>query len=300
MTFDLLRAWVQEDDEEVSRSDEEHTPGHAPCCPDVLDNEAHVFRREWALDDIEIIRGGQGGDGRTVEAYATVFDSPTEVKDQHGHYMETIHRSAFDEVLRGGISRVSCFYNHGMNMNGSPSDRWSVPIGTPLEIRPDGKGLRTITRFNQGNDADQILEAIKNDAIRGYSFRGPIRQSEPRRVPSARSGMALPTVTRMKLGLTEYGPTAAPYYAGAKVLALRSRLSTLDPAEVRELLVDLLRATPPQDQEALRIALSAPPASGPGAEDQPAEALRSASEAVARKIRRARILMESINEPEEA
>jgi len=288
VTFELLREWAQ--DEELARSDEEHTPGHAPCCPDVLDDESHVYRRQFALDDIEIIRGGQGGDGRTVTAYATVFDAPTEVKDQHGHYVETIHRSAFDEVLRGGIQRVSVFYNHGMHMNGSPSDRWSVPIGAPLEIRPDGKGLRTVTRFNKGADADQILEAIKNDAIRGYSFRGPIRQSEPRRVPSARSGMALPTVTRMKLGLTEYGPTPAPYYAGAGIESLRSRLSTLDPAEVRELLADLLRATPPRDQEALRIALSAPPASGPGAEDQPAEALRSASSAdLRRKIAVARI-----------
>ena len=63
-----------------------HTPGHAPCCPDVLEDESHVFRREFALDGIDILRGGQGGDGRTVEAYATVFDSPTEVKDQHGHW----------------------------------------------------------------------------------------------------------------------------------------------------------------------------------------------------------------------
>ena len=35
-----------------------------------------------ALDDIAIQRGG---DGRTVEAYAAVFDTPTEIRDQHGH-----------------------------------------------------------------------------------------------------------------------------------------------------------------------------------------------------------------------
>jgi len=279
--FDLLRSSTQDDD-----VTEEHTPGHAPCCPDVLDDEAHVFRREWNLDGIDILRGGQGGDGRTVEAYATVFDSPTEVKDQHGHYMETIHRSAFDEVLRGGIERVSCFYNHGMDMTGRPSDRWSVPIGTPLEIKADGKGLRTVTRYNQGADGDQIIEAIKNGAIRGYSFRGPIRQSNPPRMPRARAGMALPTVTRMKLGLTEYGPTAAPYYAEAKVLALRSRLSTMDP-NLLVRLVDLLSATTPEDQEALRAFISATPTEGPGAEDQP-QALRSAS-SYRRKIARAKM-----------
>ncbi len=277
-------------DQPMSRSQtDEHTPGHAPCCPDVLDDEAHVFRREFHLDGIDILRGGQGGDGRTVEAYASVFDSPTEIKDQHGHYMETIHRSAFDEVLRGGISRVKVFYNHGMNMNGTPSDRWSVPIGVPLEVRADGKGLRTITRFNQGADADQILEAIRNGAITGYSFRGPIRQSNPPRVARARDGQPLPTVTRTKLGLTEYGPTPAEYYTGAKVLALRSRLSTLDPAEVRDILTDLLRTSTPEDQDALRTIITATPTEGPGAEDQPSEALRSAAD-IARDIRLGQIL----------
>jgi hypothetical protein len=45
------------------------------------------FVRAWALDDIRI---RSGGDGRTVEAYAAVFDTPTEVHDQDGHYNEVI------------------------------------------------------------------------------------------------------------------------------------------------------------------------------------------------------------------
>lgn len=260
------------------------------CCPDCLEGESHVFRREFELDGIDIIRSGSGGDGRTVEAYATVFDAPTEVKDQHGHYMETIHRSAFDEALRGGFGKVKVFYNHGMDLHGRPSDMWSVPIGTPVDIRVDGKGLRTITRFNEGVDGDRVLEAIRNNAITGYSFRGPIRASEPRRVPKARDGMPLPTVTRMSLGLTEYGPTPMPYYTGASILALRSRLSTVDP-QVWERMVEFFSTSPPQDQEALRTTITAPPESGPGAEDQPVEALRSASmDDIRRKAAVTRIL----------
>lgn len=259
----------------------------AECCPDCLDGESHVFRREWTLDGIDIIRSGSGGDGRTVEAYATVFDSPTEVKDQHGHYMETIDRAAFDEVLRSGIGKVKVFYNHGMDLHGRPSDMWSVPIGVPLDVRADGKGLRTVTRFNEGADGDRILEAIRNQAITGYSFRGPIRQSNPPRIPRAKDGHPLPTVTRTKLGLTEYGPTPTPYYVGASILALRSRLSTLDDSKW-DRLVELLSTSTPEDQEALRTELSATPTEGPGAEDQP-QALRSAAD-IARRIRVEQIL----------
>ena len=261
------------------------------CCPDCLEGESHVFRREWALDGLEIIRSGQGGDGRTVEAYATPFDKPTEVKDQHGHYIETIHRSAFDDVLRGGFGKVKVFYNHGLHMNGQPSDRWSVPVGTPVDIRPDGKGLRTITRYNEGADGDQIIEAIRNGAITGYSFRGPIRQSDPPRIPRARDGHPLPTVTRMKLGLTEYGPTPVPYYADANILALRSRLSTVDP-QVWDRLVDFFSTSTPEDQEALRTTITATPTEGPGAEDQP-QALRAAEELLALQATAAAILSRS-------
>lgn len=273
----------------------------ASCCPDCLDGEAHVFRRDWTLEGIEIVRGIVGEDaGRIVEAYAAVYDSPTEIKDQHGHYMETIDRSAFDEAIRGGVGRVKVFFNHGMNMNGTPSERWSVPIGTPVEIRSDGRGLRTITRFNKGADGDQVLEAIKNQAITGYSFRGPIRQSNPPRIPRTRDGAPLPEVRRMRLGLTEYGPTPYEYYRDANVLAWRSRFQDLD-EQAWTRLVALLTASTPQDQEAVRNAITATPTKGPGAEDQhePVHSGRQLTD-IARKIRRARFLQEHTNEHEEA
>ena len=39
-----------------------------------------TYLRTWALDDIQISRSH--GDGRTVEAYAAVFDTPTEINDR--------------------------------------------------------------------------------------------------------------------------------------------------------------------------------------------------------------------------
>ncbi len=284
--YELFRAAVMSGQFDDPEEDSEGRPlvnDIERCCPDVYEDESHVFRREWDLDGIDIIRSGAGGDGRTVEAYATPFDVWAEIKDQHGHYKERIHRASFDDELGSGFGKVRVFYNHGMNLHGAPSDLFSIPCGTPKEVRPDGRGLRTITRYNEGELGDSILEAIRNQAITGYSFRGPIRQSDPPRIPRARPGQPLPEVTRMKLGLTEYGPTPMPYYADAGILAVRSRLASLD-EEKWDRLFRLLAASTPEDQEAVRTALSATPTEGPGAEDQPNAALRSAAD-IQRRVR---------------
>jgi HK97 family phage prohead protease len=186
-----------------------------------------IFERSWTLDDICITRSGQGGDGRTVEAYAAVFDVPAEIKDQFGHYMEVIHRTAFNRTLSHGIGRIGVFYNHAMTMHGTPAEgAGSVPIGSPLSIRVDGRGLRTVTRYNRGELADHVLAAISNGDIKAYSFRGRTIQSNPKRVPRSRNGQ-LPTVTRTELGLSEYGPTPAPAYVDASIVAVRSQLEAL-------------------------------------------------------------------------
>jgi len=221
------------------------------------------YARSWALDDIEIVRAGKGGDGRTVEAYAAVFDVPSEIKDQHGHYMEVISRSAFNRTLSHGIERVGVFYNHAMTMHGTPAEGvGSVPIGSPVSITADGKGLRTVTRFNRSELSDSVLEAIRNGDIKGYSFRGQIFRSTPTRVPRSRGG-ALPTVTRTELGLVEYGPTPRPAYADAGILAMRSQLETISGqlAELTRTLPSSTQHDPDGDH--------ATPDLGPGAADSP-------------------------------
>jgi HK97 family phage prohead protease len=283
---ELIRAVGLADEDELveDEDDEEPAPALSRCCP-----SEHTFDREWPLDDI-VIRAG--GDGRTVEAYAAVFNQPVEIKDQHGHYMETIDRAAFNEVLAGGIGSIGCFYHHGMTLHGTPSDLGSVPIGSPIDIRTDGHGLRTVTRVNKSALADSVLEAIRAGDLRGYSFRGAIRKSNPPRVARARSGQPLPTVTRMSLGLNEYGPTPTPYYADARILAVRSvQQIASDPVALRELqreLARMLSRSTPLDQEQES---ATPDEEGPGAEDQhPVHSGRHQAD-IARKIARARILM---------
>ncbi len=271
---------------------------------------ALMYDRSFPLDDIQISRSG---DGRTVEAYAAMFGVPYEVRDQHGHYQEIVDRAAFNRTLRGGAGqRAMCLYNHGFTVHGTPSEMGSVPLGTPLEIKADTRGLLTVTRYNKGPFADQVLEAIRNGDIRAQSFRGRIVRSDPSgRIPRPRPGMALPTVTRFELGLTDYGPTPIPVNDRAEIVAVRSvqelleDLQDLDADERWELLrnlgVDLdgpvgdAEDDVEDEEEQATVEpvddTAEPPATpeipGPGAEDPPhnSTALRSAHQALQRRIR---------------
>ncbi len=197
------------------------------------------FNRSFALDDICI---RSGGDGRTVEAYAAVFSTPAEINDSFGHYVEEIAPSAFTKTIAERSKFVKVFYHHAMTLHGTPSELGSVPLGLPLEIKADRRGLLTVTRYNKSQLADSVLESIRNGEITGQSFSGRIFKSDPmkynRKIPAIRSGDGLPHVRRTELGLAEYGPTPTPAYAEAAVLALRS-VNKL-PDEDRERLVSIL------------------------------------------------------------
>jgi HK97 family phage prohead protease len=174
-----------------------------------------LIERTFALDDFDIKRGVSG---RTVTAYAAVFGQEAEIVDQHGHYFEGIHRSAFNKTLAGGIGRVNVFYNHGYDLSGKPNGLLAVPFATPVEIKPDGKGLLTISRYNDGELADAVLAAWDGGQIRGQSFRGRVHASRPR----GKHGK-LDRIERMELGLKEYGPTPSPAYEGAGLVMIRSQ-----------------------------------------------------------------------------
>ncbi|AQZ67630.1 PhiRv2 phage prohead protease, HK97 family [[Actinomadura] parvosata subsp. kistnae] len=207
------------------------------------------FTRAFPLDDIAI---APGGDGRTVTAYAAVFDTPAEIHDRDGHYMEEIARTAFDKTLTERGLRFGVFYNHAATLHGTPSERASVPLGTPLEVRADAKGLLTITRYNKTPLADEVLEAIRNGDITAQSFSGRMIQSKPSKPVSrpyrATRGGDLVTVVRSEIALREYGPTPLPAYEPATILGVRSlaeEFASLDDAERAELARMLSSTTPP-------------------------------------------------------
>ena len=274
----------------------------------LLRSSPSTYARVFALDDIQISRSG---DGRTVEAYAATFGNPYEVKDQHGHYNEVIERGAFNRTLQGAGRNAMCVYNHGMTIHGTPDGMASLPLGKPLEIKPDGKGLLTITRYNDGPWADSVLASIRNGDIKAQSFRGQIYRSSPNGAVPRRRKLtdSLPTVTRHELGLTDYGPTPSAVNETSAIVAVRSAADILEAiqfldADERE---ELLRAfgsnldtTPeedPVDQDVLdeiaredalaRATATSDDMSGPGtarpAQDPP-QALRSAAD-ITRRIR---------------
>lgn len=230
-----------------------------------------TYQRTFALDGIEILSRAKGGDGRTVDAYAAVYDVKKEIRDQHGHYIERIDRAAFTRTLNNGAARKALvLYNHGLDARGKSGGFPTVPIGKPISIESDGRGLRTVSRYNDSEFAQMVLESIKNGDITAQSFEGPIYRSDPAKVPVSRRGAALPTVTRHELGLHNYGPTPTPYYPESQITAVRSAadlaeaFAALD-AEQREELIRTLASTPGWDPET--AAILATPHRGPGAED---------------------------------
>lgn len=201
------------------------------------------FMRMYPLEDMHILTRSEGdGSGRVVEAYATVFDQAAEIHDGQGHYMEVIDRAAFDQVLsrilasRGGLAAsVKVLYNHGKTMEGAPAPEYQLPLGVPLEVRPERRGLLTRTEYDPSDPfTERILSKIKSGAITSQSFVGGIMRSTPElRGPGdryrGRNG-ALTTVRRMALGLREYGPVLFPAYSGADILGVRMSIpGSLEP-----------------------------------------------------------------------
>jgi HK97 family phage prohead protease len=195
-----------------------------------------MIRRDCQLEDIHIVRTAEGDStGRVVEAYASVFDQPAKIRDEYGRYTEVIERGAFDQILahirrsRGGLgAAVKVLYNHGKTMDGTPAAEFQKPLGKPLSVEPETRGLLTRTEYSKTPLGDEVLELIRDGAITNQSFEGALIASDPElRGPGdryrARNGVA-PTVRRMILGLQEYGPVLWAAYTGAEILGVRMQL----------------------------------------------------------------------------
>lgn len=243
----------------------------APAEPDTQVMQPLTYRRVYDLDGIEIVSRAKGGDGRTVEAYAAVFGVRKEIHDQHGDYIEENDPAMFNRTINNGaVKRALVLYNHGFDARGKSGGLPTVPIGRPVKIEADQRGLLTVSRYNNSEFADTVLESIKNGDITAQSYEGPIYRSTPDRVPKVRRGAQLPLVRRLEMGLKNYGPTPTPYYEQAEITAVRSaveiaeEVARLD-ADQRDELIRALSTTPGWDPET--AAILATPHRGLGAED---------------------------------
>lgn len=189
-------------------------------------DESLLVTRAVLLDDIHIRAGGTG---RDVVAYAAVWNTPAEIVDQEGHYREQNAPDSMTKSIADRAGRIFSVYNHGKTLAGTPSDLHSVPLGKPLEIRADGTGLLTVTRYNKDPEAERILEAIKSGSLTGMSYTGVFLRSDPALRPFERYAPDhagdLTLVTRQEIAVIEYGPTPIPAFAQAAVIGVRTRQS---------------------------------------------------------------------------
>ncbi len=225
------------------------------------------FNRAFELIDLQVRTDGQGN--RLVDAYASVFDVEYECYDwQDGHYMESFKKGAFVKTLREhnakGFRKLKCLFNHGCDIHGWPSDRHSLPIGAPLEVKEDGKGLWTSTRFNGSELGEEVFAQIAADppTIDSYSFAFYPIQSK--RIDPAKESGDLPKIHRLEVRLREYGPCIFPANAAAEVQGVRNmadHLRKLSPQQLSELWKEIGMAPPGDGSDPSRE--QTPPAPGP-------------------------------------
>lgn len=222
------------------------------------------FVRAFPLEDISV---RADGDGRIVDAYAAVFDRPVAVSDWEGEYDETIDPKAFDATIAKRGLRFAVLFNHGTDIYGSPSDRFSLPLGRPLEVRADRKGLFTSTRYAATPLADEVLELINAGAITSQSFGGTWVRSD---WTETKGTKARRTVRRVEIAMRDYGPATFAVYEAAAIIGTRSReeiaalVAQWSPEERAELARLLVQSENPEPDSSLDP--PQPPAASPGVE----------------------------------
>jgi HK97 family phage prohead protease len=168
------------------------------------------------------------GDGRTLEGYAAVFNSPTRIADRAGDFDEVILPGAFKRSLEQRTPVLQ--FEHGRDPRVG-----AVPIGSIDDIREDGKGLYVRARLYDNPVVEPVRQAIEGRSIKGMSFRFMVPDGGD--TWSARKGE--PDLREIRdTDTAECGPVVFPAYDTTSV-SVRSILAQLDPQEYRALIREL-------------------------------------------------------------
>jgi HK97 family phage prohead protease len=174
--------------------------------------------------DFTVERAESRDDGLTLEGYASVFDTPTEIFDYLGSYTETVARGAFAKTLKERTPVLQ--FDHGRHpMIGS------IPLGTVQKASEDDHGLFIRARLSDNWLVQPVREAIRDGAITGMSFQFEVLRDEWNDDNTER------TIREVKL--YELGPVVFPAYE-ATTVGVRSEISDLLACE--NLKQDLARA----------------------------------------------------------
>jgi HK97 family phage prohead protease len=168
------------------------------------------------------------GDGRTLEGYAAVFNSPARIRDMVGEFDEVILPGAFRSSLERRTPVLQ--FEHGRDPRVG-----AVPIGSITDIREDDSGLYVRARLFDNPVVEPVRQAIAERAVTGMSFRFSIPSGGDEW--SSRKGE--PDLREIREADTaECGPVVFPAYDQTSV-SVRSLLAQLDPVEHRTLIREL-------------------------------------------------------------
>lgn len=217
--------------------------------PPRLVSRAVDFRAVEASDD-------EQGDGRTLEGYAAVFDTPTEINSWEGAFTEKIARGAFRKTLRERTPVLQ--FDHGRDWRTG-----SVPIGTFESLSEDDTGLHVLARLFDNPVVEPIRQAIEGRAITGMSFRFEVIRDEWRDTETGKTIKPGPDLwdalwdnddpskierTIKEVKLFEAGPVVFPAYEATSV-GVRDMLDRLTPEDLEALRGELEKNTAGQKHE---------------------------------------------------
>lgn len=200
--------------------------------------------------------GDEQGDGRTLEGYAAVFDTPTEINSWEGAFTEEIARGAFRKTLRERTPVLQ--FDHGRDWRTG-----SVPIGAFESLSEDDTGLHVVARLFDNPVVEPIRQAIEGRAITGMSFRFEVIRDEWRDTETGKVIKPGPDLwdalwdnddpakikrTIKEVKLFEAGPVVFPAYEATSV-GVRDMLDRLTPEDLEALRGELEKSTAGQKRE---------------------------------------------------
>lgn len=238
---------------------------------------------------------GDAGDGRTLEGYAAVFNTPTCIQSWEGEFDEEIAPGAFKRTLRSRMPVLQ--FDHGRDARTG-----SVPIGSIQQLNEDEQGLFVQARLFDNDLVEPIRQAIEGQAITGMSFRFAVAEEKWTDAAGTKinageleqllwnpgdRGPLKRTILRVD-PLFELGPVVFPAYDATSV-GVRSLLAQLTPDEHRLMLRELaeeLRTHAGLDlTAAARSADGEPAGTQPGNGERPTVPTRSRADTDALRLR---------------
>jgi HK97 family phage prohead protease len=119
----------------------------------------------------EMRAGDPVGDGRTIDGYGAVFNSPTRIASWEGEFDELIAPGAFRKSLREGTPRMQFDHGHHPLLGSLPIGRWET-------VEEDERGLHVVGRLSDNWLVEPFRDAIRDGAVDGMSFRFSVVRDE--------------------------------------------------------------------------------------------------------------------------